>query len=191
MSDFVKRSTPKPLTSVVPRNVQIPSFIRKSAQQLVEPLIEAQMEAGVTPILNQSLDVLWQLPSLIEEVADGARDFNPPPDLIQAALDRSYRARRTLIIEYDDDPIDQSAEIERLLKDAESVMRNRRPMVDCDVRRTVLKGGHATPCIAPPLDLASRAEDILGNESARGTLLYNGAHDTAEEVIRWLEEGNF
>ncbi len=190
LSDIAKKTTPKPLASVLPQDVQIPSFVRDSVQRALDPIVEAQSEAGITPILDQSLDILEQIPSLIEEVADGARDFNPTPASVKAAARRSYRARRTLVIEYDDDPLDESEELESLLKDAETVMRNKRPMVDFDVQRTILKGGHATPCIAPPLDLASRAEDILGDETAKNNLLYSGADETADELVRWLEEGN-
>lgn len=159
-------------------------------QQAIDPLVKAQSDAGISPLLDQTLDVFEQIPSLIEEVAEGARDFNPPPSSVRAAARRSYRARRTLVIEYDDDPLDESEEVETLLQEAETVMRNKRPMVDFDVQRTVLKGGHATPCLAPPLDLATKAEDILGDDSAKQTLLYRGADETVEELVRWLEEGN-
>ncbi len=102
----------------------------------------AKSNAGIIPLLDQSLDVLEQIPSLIEEVADGARDFNPTPASVKAAAKKTYRARRTLVIEYDDDPLDESEQVEALLREAETVMRNKRPMVDFDVQRTVLKGGH-------------------------------------------------
>ena len=102
----------------------------------------AKSNAGIIPLLDQSLDVLEQIPSLIEEVSDGARDFNPTPASVKAAAKKTYRARRTLVIEYDDDPLDESEEVEALLREAETVMRNKRPMVDFDVQRTVLKGGH-------------------------------------------------
>jgi len=190
LSDIAKKTTPKSLAALLPQEIQIPSFIRDTLQQAIDPLVKAQSDAGISPLLDQSLDVLEQIPSLIEEVAEGARDFNPPPSSVRAAARRSYRARRTLVIEYDDDPLDESEEVETLLQEAETVMRNKRPMVDFDVQRTVLKGGHATPCLAPPLDLATKAEDILGDDSAKQTLLYRGADETVEELVRWLEEGN-
>lgn len=188
LSDIVKRTTPKPLMGVLPQDIVIPSFIRETFGKTVEPLKKAQESAGVIPLLDQSLDVLEQIPSLIEEVADGARDFNPTPNSVKAAARRSYRARRTLVVQYDSDPLDESEELETLLKEAETVMRNKRPMVDFDVQRTVLKGGHATPCLAPPLDLATKVEDILGEETAKNSLLYQGADETVDELVRWLEE---
>jgi len=190
LSEIAKRTTPKPFASFVPQDIVVPTLLRDSFQRLLDPLKDAKTDAGIIPLLDQSLDVLEQIPSLIKEVADGARDFNPTPASVKAIARRSYRARRTLVIQYDNDPIDESEEVEALLREAETVMRNKRPMVDFDVQRTVLKGGHATPCLAPPLDLASRAEDILGEDTAKESLLYSGADETVDELVRWLEEGN-
>ena len=102
---------------------------------------------------------------------------------------KAYRARRTLIVEYSDDGLDESADIEELLNEARSVTRMRRPMVEIDLQRKVLDGGHATPLVAPPLDIAMRAEDILGSDTAKERLLYTQADATVEEISRWLEEG--
>jgi Protein of unknown function (DUF1350). len=190
LSQIAKRTTPKPLASILPQDVVVPSFVRESFQNIINPLKESKANAGIIPLLDQSLDVLEQIPFLIEEVANGARDFNPPPQSVQAAARRRYRARRTLVVQYDNDPLDESEQVETLLREAETVMRNKRPMVDFDVKRIVLKGGHATPCLAPPLDLASRAEDILGEETAKGRLLYAGADETVDEIVKWLVEGN-
>lgn len=69
-------------------------------------------------------------------------------------------------------------------------MKNKRPMVDFDVQRVVLQGGHATPCVAPPLDLATKVEQFVGEDVAKKKLLYRGADETVDEVVKWLEEGN-
>jgi Protein of unknown function (DUF1350) len=124
------------------------------------------------------------------QVANGARDFVPPPDSVRAAVRKAYRARRTLIIEYADDSLDESDEIEDLLKEAERIIRMKRPMVNIDLQRRTLQGNHATPLIAPPMDLAIRAEDVLGTENARDRLFYEQADRTVEELVAWLEEGN-
>ena len=124
------------------------------------------------------------------KVAGGARDFIPTPSETRAAARKSYRARRTLILEYSNDIIDESDQIEELLKEAERLTRMKRPMVGVDVKRIKLEGGHASPLLAPPLDLAERAEDLLGSEASRQTLYYKEASETVDEVVRWLEEGN-
>ena len=129
-------------------------------------------------------------PFTINQVAGGARDFVPTPSSVRAAARKNYRARRTLILQYDDDSIDESEEIEDLLREAESVTRMKRPMLPIDLQRTTLKGGHATPLLAPPTELANRAEDILGSDAAKEALLYEQADATVNELVRWLEEGN-
>ncbi len=192
ITNILKKTTPRPLQQIIPKDAQIkiPYMVRKSIEDAIDPIVKANAEAGISPLLDQSLDILEQIPSLIQEVADGARDFNPKPESVRAAARRAYRARRTLIIQYDDDPLDESEEIESLLKEAETVMKNKRPMVGFDVQRVMLKGGHATPCLAPPLDLANKVEDLVGEDLAKNKLLYKGADETVDEVVKWLESGN-
>jgi hypothetical protein len=86
--------------------------------------------------------------------------------------------------------LDESDKIEELLLEAETVTRMKRPMIRIDVQKITLPGGHATPLFAPPLDLATRAEDILGPEAAKERLLYAEADATVEALVRWLEEGS-
>ena len=64
LSDIAKKTTPKPLASVLPQDIVVPSFVRDSLKQLIEPLKNAKSNAGIIPLLDQSLDVLEQIPSL-------------------------------------------------------------------------------------------------------------------------------
>ncbi|KAI2507603.1 Protein of unknown function (DUF1350) [Fragilaria crotonensis] len=180
--------TPQLLKGLPP--LAIPDALRQGLQTLLSPSSAALTSAGVLPLLHQLVDTLDQIPLLIQEVADGARDFVPTPATVRAAARRAYRARRTLILQYDEDSIDESEEIENLLKEAESVTRMKRPMIEIDVQRTVLTGGHVTPCLGPPLDVATRAEDLVGKDTAKDALLYAQTDATVEELVRWLEEAN-
>jgi hypothetical protein len=170
--------------------VNIPTSLRDAYSTLVAPSTTALSNAGLAPLIAEVLDALQQIPLLIDEVADGARDFIPPPEQVRTAARRSYRARRTLIIKYTEDPIDESEEIEELLKAASQVIRMKRPMIEIDVQRRDLPGGHAAPLLAPPLDLATRAETILGVEAAKQQLMYTQADQTVDELVRWLDESN-
>ena len=172
------------------KEVTIPTALRDAYSTLLGPPASALSNAGLAPLIVQVLDALEQIPLLINEVADGAREFIPPPIQVRAAARRSYRARRTLIIKYTEDPIDESDELEELLEAASQVIRMKRPMIKIDVQRRDLPGGHAAPLLAPPLDLATRAETILGVEAAKAKLLYTQADQTVEELVRWLEESN-
>jgi len=171
-------------------NVRIPNEVRESFAQLVEPSVTALSEAGLLPIVHETIVSLEQIPKLIDEVAAGSRDFDPKPASVRSAAGKAYRPRRTLILGYKDDPIDESDEIEEVLKEARSITRMRRPMVEIDVERKMLGGGHAAPLLAPPLDLAGRAEDLLGLETSQERLGYTEAVETVEALVKWLEEGN-
>ena len=45
-------------------------------------------------------------------------------------------------------------------------------------------------CVAPPLDLATQVENLVGEGAAKDKLLYRGADETVDEIVGWLEEGN-
>jgi len=172
------------------QSIEIPTEIRETYTKWAEPSITALSEAGVLPIIHETIVSLEQIPKLIDEVAAGSRDFNPTPALVRSAAGKAYRPRRTLIVGYKDDPIDESDEIEEVLKEARSITRMRRPMVEIDVERRVLNGGHAAPLLAPPLDVAGQAEDLLGSETSQERLGYSEAVTTANDIVRWLEDGN-
>jgi len=185
----MRRKAPE-IFYILQQDIKTLTSIRDSLQKELDPLIDSLSEEGTLSILSQSLDVLEQIPLLINEVANGARECNPSPSIVRTAARRAYRARRTLLIQYDDDSFDESEEIEKLLKEAETIMRNKRPMVAFDVQRTVLKGNHGTPLLAPSSDFATKAENLLGEDASKKRLFYNGADETVKELIRWLEEGN-
>ena len=56
-----------------------------------------------------------------------------------------YRARSTLLIKFEDDGLDESEEAESTLREANTIMRMKRPMVEMDVTLKVVKGTHLTP----------------------------------------------
>lgn len=68
LNEIAQKTTPKPLTAIMPQDVSIPVVLRESIQQAIDPFVKAQNEAGILPLADQSLDVLEQIPSLIEEV---------------------------------------------------------------------------------------------------------------------------
>lgn len=170
--------------------VPIPPFLRSTFQGATAPWKQTLSNAEVLPLVVELLDGLQQVPQLIDEVADGARDFVPPPAHVSAVAQRAYRARRTLLIQYTEDPLDESDAVEELLDAAGKVVRMKRPLIAIDVQRRNLTGGHATPLLAPPLDVATRAETLLGADVAKDTLFYAQADQTVQEIVRWLEESN-
>ena len=182
---------PTPFSPLIQNNpIVLPTVLRNSYKVLSSPVTTAIANAGFVPIMTEVIQTLQQIPSLIDEVADGAKDFIPPSAQVKAAARRSYRARRTLIIQYQDDPIDESVIVEELLQTAGQIIQMKRPLIPIDVQLKTISGNHATPCIAPPLDIAIQVETLLGTDAAKDVLFYAQADQTVEELIRWLEEAN-
>ena len=172
------------------KDIKVPEVLRDTYSTLEQPTTQILSQTGLSPIVFDCLETLEQIPKLIDEVADGARDFNPTPDEVNAVARRAYRARRTLIIKYTEDNLDESDQIEDLVQAAGQVIKMKRPMIDIDIQKRELPGGHSAPLLAPPLDLATRAEDLLGAAAAREQLRYMNADQTVKELGKWLEESD-
>ncbi|KAL3800060.1 hypothetical protein ACHAW5_003708 [Stephanodiscus triporus] len=152
------RSLPGPipglsLENILPSSlVSIPPPIRESLTRLLTgPVHDALSNApgNVPSLLLQSLGVAAQVPKLIDEVEGGARDFTPTPDAMSSAARRAYRCRRTMILQFEDDALDDSPALEGYLREAESVMKMKRPMITINLERRVLEGNHLTPLLGP------------------------------------------
>lgn len=70
------------------------------------------------PIAKQSLQLADQLPELLREVADGARDFEPNPRAVRDLLRRDFRTNDALIVQFANDAIDESDDLYAILRDA-------------------------------------------------------------------------
>ena len=68
---------------------------------------------------------------------------------MSSAARRAYRCRRTLLLQFDNDNLDDSEILEGYLKEAESVMKMKRPMIAINLERKVLEGNHLTPLLGP------------------------------------------
>ena len=139
---------------ITPSLVTVPAPLHRSLTNfLAEPAFEALSGApvigNIPSLLLQSLDVTQQIPKLIDEVEVGARDFVPTPDAMSSAARRAYRCRRTLLLQFADDALDDSEILEGYLKEAESVMKMKRPMITIDLQRKRLEGNHLTPLLGP------------------------------------------
>ena len=65
--------------------------------------------------------------------------------------------------------------VEELLQTAGQIIQLKRPMIPIDVQLKTISGNHATPCIAPPLDIAIHVETFLGTDAAKDVLT-NGSN---------------
>lgn len=92
-----------------------------------------------------------QVPPLLEGISDGIREFTPKPADLQAALRTAYCHRRTLIVSFSADSIDESDQLEVLVAGR------------TDIERARLEGSHVTPlafdasaALGPVLDSSGR-----------------------------------
>ena len=149
------QSIPSPIPGLAhalfpPSLVSIPTPLRQSLTNFVtEPTYNALSTTGIPSFLLQSLDITQQIPKLIDEVEQGARDFVPSPEAMSSAARRAYRCRRTLLLQFNNDNLDDSEILEGYLKEAESVMKMKRPMIAINLERKVLDGNHLTPLLGP------------------------------------------
>lgn len=84
-------------------------------------------------------------------------EFTPTPVDAKEVCRRMYRARKTLLLQFENDALDESADIERVLREANTIMRMKRPMVEMIVERRTIEGTHITPLTQniladPPLE---------------------------------------
>ena len=77
------------------------------------------------PFVRQGLEIADQFPFLLQVIADGKTEFEPSPQDTKEVCRRMYRARRTLLIKFADDSLDESVEIEKVLREANTIMRMR------------------------------------------------------------------
>jgi hypothetical protein len=81
------------------------------------------------PFLRQGIEIIDQLPPVFKAIAGGRQEFEPTPKDTREVCRRMYRARRTLLVKFEDDSLDESEDIEKVLREANTIMRMKRPMV--------------------------------------------------------------
>ena len=73
--------------------------------------VERRLVAAAVPAVEQ-------LGSVLDEVGGGTTEFTPPPAESRALIAERYRARRSLLVQFEDDGIDESGEMLALLEAA-------------------------------------------------------------------------
>jgi len=76
--------------------------------------VERRLIQAATPAVEQ-------LSSVLGEVGDGVTEFTPTPAESRALIAEGYRVRRSLLVRFEDDGIDETGEMARLLEAALAV----------------------------------------------------------------------
>ena len=108
-------------------------------------LAPAFLGEELIPLFRQVVEIGDQVPPLLKIIAQGQREFVPSPADTKEVCRRMYRARRTLLIKFENDALDESEDIEKVLREANTIMRMKRPMVEMEVDLKVMSGTHITP----------------------------------------------
>lgn len=59
------------------------------------------------------------------QIADGTREFTPTPDETRDVVAKMYRARRTIMIRFENDSIDESEGMKDVIQEGKTLLRMR------------------------------------------------------------------
>jgi len=131
------------------------------------------------PIARQASNLIDQVPELLNAIGrDDVREFTPSPEETREVCRRQYRTRRTLLLQYDNDSIDETDKLASVLGGVET---------GGDEMMVVVKkieGTHITP-------LGQDAPLGVLPEAVRGTVqeqLLATTEASALSVISWLDD---
>ena len=136
-----------------------------------------------------------QFPALLKTISEGTSEFEPSPMDTKEVCRRMYRARNTLVLKFAKDTLDESEIITKILREANTIMRMKRPMVEMKVDFREITGSHITP-LTPNLEgtdawklLPFRFPDALNpskTDFAKDQLLAMAALKV--EILSYLQE---
>jgi hypothetical protein len=161
------------------------------------PLLPQILKDELIPAVKNALEIADQIPPLLKTFANGKKEFIPTPFDTKEVCRRMYRARRTLLIQFENDSLDESDEIEKVLKEANTIMRMKRPMVEMHVIMRKMTGTHLTPLTLPinlVLDQTSEVLPLVPTEvftRARNTVsqqFLQTINDVKQEILEFLQE---
>ena len=101
-----------------------------------------------------------------------------------------YRARRTLLVKFANDPIDESDELAGLINESKEVMRLKRPMVKFDIKLETIAGDHVTPLTQDVFVLVKQLDDwdVAGLKPQARDAFLKTVDGTAQVLLDWLAE---
>eukprot|EP01036_Dinobryon_divergens_P023719 gene23719-32100_t len=128
------------------------SNIRSTIETLLDSYAQSSIapkfvSSELLPLYRQGVEIVDQIPDLLLAIAQGQREFKPSPADTKEVCRRMYRARRTLLIKFENDELDESPDIEKVLREANTIMRMKRPMIEMEVTLKNMTGTHLTPLI--------------------------------------------
>lgn len=128
------------------------AFLRRYADLAVDLYSESSLSPTfvsdeILPLLRQGFELVDQVPPLLKDIARGIEEFSPSPLHVKEVLRMMYRTKKTLLIQFETDNLDGTVELEKLLKESNTIMRMKlnRTMENMDIERKLFDGSHVTP----------------------------------------------
>lgn len=133
---------------------QFEQFVSSTTLTTSSPSTSTSNQARIASFYRQIEQFIDQIPNLFLQIAAGQEEFAPSFPEVKEVCRRMYRARRTLVIQFKQDTLDDSEDIASTLREANTIMRMKRPMVEMDVQLTQLDGTHLTPLVPQLKDIS-------------------------------------
>ncbi|CAA7410249.1 unnamed protein product [Spirodela intermedia] len=134
-------------------------------------------EAAVS--LNKFVD---QLPSVINEVTQGASEFKPTPSENRDLFSKSYNVPHTLLVKFNADTIDETDTLEQ-------VLRSRVESTGGTLEKVSLSGNHLTPCVQDiRWEVGSRYTPADAIAQGLKSLSLKDTRVLATTVAHWLDQ---
>ncbi|CAM9182146.1 unnamed protein product, partial [Ectocarpus sp. 12 AP-2014] len=172
-------------------------MLRETVDNLVDGQVVAEsrfapavLENEVVPLVRQVLQITDQLPALLQSIADGTREFTPTPEETRDVVSKMYRARRTIMIRFENDSIDESERMKDVIQEGKTLLRMRRPLVEMELRYEIIKGNHITPLtqnvfLKTPVD---SIDPLFGVRQGMKKEFLKTVNHLGQILVDWLEE---
>ena len=196
LNNEYSRASPSPRDNFLDVGIMARTFEEKLDEFFPISLpISNVVGTELIPIFRESVKVMDQIPDVMNMIGKGEREFIPSPSDTKEVCRRMYRARSTLLLKFDDDSLDESEEIEEVLREANTIMRMKRPMIEMDVELKYLHGTHLTPLtqilsLDIPGELTIPILDSVVKNLLRDQILGNvtlNVHNAKNVIVDWLD----
>ncbi|CAM9818220.1 unnamed protein product, partial [Sphacelaria rigidula] len=123
-------------------------------------------------------------------IADGTREFTPTPEETRDVVSKMYRARRTIMIRFENDSIDESEAMKDVIQEGKTLLRMKRPLVDMELRYEIITGNHITPLtqnvfLSTPID---NIDPLYGVRQSMKKEFLKTVNHLGQLLVDWLEE---
>lgn len=149
----------------------------KTLRDVAASLVNYDKEA--VAILERFVE---QLPSVLDQIAQGTSEFKPAPLENRQLVEQSYNVKQTLLVKFNVDAIDETDILEEALRPRIEAIGGR-------LEKITLFGTHLTPCLQGPAwqvgDLYTPADAIFQGFRA---MLLNDTKVLSKTICQWLDQ---